>query len=147
MSLIERLNEDMKQAMKDKDKVKLSVIRMVRSAVKNAEIEARKELSEDEVLAVLNRELKQRRDSLQEFEKAGREDLVEKVKEEIDILVKYLPEQLSEEELRRLVEQTITEIGASSKAEMGKVMGALMPKVKGRADGKLVNQIVQQLLQ
>ncbi|OXM86112.1 GatB/YqeY domain-containing protein [Paenibacillus rigui] len=146
MSLSERLNEDMKLAMKSQDKFKLSVIRMVRAAIKNIEIDQRKTLDDQEVLDVLNREVKQRKDSLQEFEKAGRDDLAETVKAEIVILMEYLPQQLSEEEVKAIVSQTIQEVGASSKADMGKVMSALMPKVKGRADGKIVNQAVQQLL-
>ncbi|MCR8641983.1 GatB/YqeY domain-containing protein [Paenibacillus sp. N1-5-1-14] len=146
MNLSERLNEDMKQAMKSQDKFKLSVIRMVRSAVKNIEIDQRKALDDNEVLDVLSREIKQRKDSLQEFEKAGRNDLAEPLKAEIDILMEYLPQQLSEEEVKAIVQQTIQEVGASSKADMGKVMSALMPKVKGLADGKIVNQCVQQLL-
>ncbi|MCS7463471.1 GatB/YqeY domain-containing protein [Paenibacillus doosanensis] len=146
MSLSEKLNEDMKLAMKSQDKFKLTVIRMVRAAIKNIEIDQRKTLDDQEVLDVLSREIKQRKDSLQEFEKAGRDDLAETVKAEIEILMEYLPQQLSEEEVKAIVQQTIQEVGASSKADMGKVMGALMPKVKGRADGKLVNQAVQQLL-
>lgn len=146
MSLSERLNEDMKLAMKSQDKFKLSVIRMVRAAIKNLEIDQRKTLDDQEVLDVLNREVKQRKDSLQEFEKAGRDDLAETVKAEVEILMEYLPQQLTEEEVKAIVSQTIQEVGASSKADMGKVMGALMPKVKGRADGKIVNQAVQQLL-
>ncbi|UOF88922.1 GatB/YqeY domain-containing protein [Fodinisporobacter ferrooxydans] len=146
MSLTGRLAEDMKQAMKAKDKVRLSVIRMVRTAVKNAEIDQKQELSDDEVLAVISKELKQRRDSLQAFESAGRQDLVEEAKAEIEILVEYLPTQLSEEEVKSIVQEVIREVGAASKADTGKVMSVLMPKVRGRADGKLVNQIVQQLL-
>lgn len=146
MSLSDRLNEDMKLAMKSQDKFKLSVIRMVRAAIKNIEIDQRKTLSEDEELDVLSREIKQRKDSLQEFEKAGRDDLAENLKQEIAILMEYMPQQFTEEEVKAIVLQTIQEVGASSKAEMGKVMGALMPKVKGRADGKLVNQLVQQSL-
>ncbi|GAA4858315.1 GatB/YqeY domain-containing protein [Paenibacillus vulneris] len=146
MSLSDRLNEDMKLAMKSQDKFKLTVIRMVRAAIKNIEIDQRKTLDDQEVLDVLSREIKQRKDSLQEFEKAGRDDLAETVKAEIEILMEYLPQQLSEEEVKAIVQQTIQEVGASSKADMGKVMGALMPKVKGRADGKIVNQAVQQLL-
>lgn len=146
MSLGDRLNEDMKLAMKSQDKFKLSVIRMVRAAIKNIEIDQRKTLSEDEELDVLSREIKQRKDSLQEFEKAGRDDLAENLKQEIAILMEYMPQQFTEEEVKAIVLQTIQEVGASSKAEMGKVMGALMPKVKGRADGKLVNQLVQQSL-
>lgn len=146
MSLSERLNDDMKLAMKSQDKFKLSVIRMVRAAIKNIEIDQRKTLDDQEVLDVLNREIKQRKDSLQEFEKAGRDDLAENLKAEIVVLMEYMPQQLSEEEVKAIVQQTIQEVGASSKADMGKVMGALMPKVKGLADGKIVNQFVQQLL-
>ncbi|MGG4000145.1 GatB/YqeY domain-containing protein [Anoxybacillus kestanbolensis] len=146
MSLLERLNNDMKQAMKNKEKDKLSVIRMVKSALQNEAIKLGKTLTEDEELTVLSRELKQRKDSLQEFEKAGRTDLVDKVKEEITVLELYMPKQLSEEELVQIVKETIAEVGASSKADMGKVMGAIMPKVKGKADGSLVNQLVQQHL-
>ncbi|WP_054956667.1 GatB/YqeY domain-containing protein [Paenibacillus dakarensis] len=146
MNLSERLNEDMKQAMKSKDKFKLSTIRMVRSTIKNLEIDLKRSLDDNEVLDIIGREIKQRKDALQEFEKAGREDLAADAKAEIEILSAYLPEQLSEEEIKVIVQQTIQETGASSKAEMGKVMSALMPKVKGRADGKLVNQVVQQFL-
>ncbi|MFC0298259.1 GatB/YqeY domain-containing protein [Geobacillus jurassicus] len=147
MSLLDRLNDDMKQAMKNKEKEKLSVLRMLKAALQNEAIKLGKSpLSEDEELTVLSRELKQRKDSLQEFENAGRSDLVEKVKTEIDIVQSYMPKPLTEEELRELIEQTIKEVGASSKADMGKVMGAIMPKVKGRADGSLVNKLVQQQL-
>ncbi|GIP15327.1 hypothetical protein J40TS1_09690 [Paenibacillus montaniterrae] len=147
MNLSDRLTDDMKQAMKDQDKFKLATIRMMRAAVKNQEIDLKRALNDEEVLQILSREIKQRKDSLQEFKKAGRDDLVENLAAEIDIISKYLPEQLTEEEIQEIVRQTIQELGASSKADMGKVMGALMPKTKGRADGKLVNQIVQQFLQ
>ncbi len=146
MSLIGKLNDDMKQAMKDKDKLKLSVIRMVKSSVQNEEINQGKELTDDQVLALLNRELKQRRDSLQEFEKAGRDDLAEQNRAEIEVLFLYLPKQLDEAEIRQIVQETIEQVGAASKKDLGKVMGALMPKVKGKADGNLVNKIVQELL-
>lgn len=146
MSLSERLNEDMKQSMKNQDKFKLSVIRMVRSAIKNVEIDLKRTLDDNEVLDILSREVKQRKDSLQEFEKAGRNDLADSLKQEIEIIAVYMPQQLTEEEISVIVQQTIQETGASSKADMGKVMTALMPKVKGRADGKLVNQAVQRFL-
>jgi uncharacterized protein YqeY len=146
MSLSERLNDDMKQAMKNQDKFKLSVIRMIRSAIKNVEIDQKKTLDDNEVLDILNREIKQRKDSLHEFGKAGRDDLAETVKKEIEVIAIYMPQQLTQEEIHAIVQQTIQETGASSKAELGKLMSALMPKVKGRADGKLVNQLVQQLL-
>ncbi|AIQ25554.1 aspartyl-tRNA amidotransferase [Paenibacillus sp. VTT E-133280] len=147
MNLSERLNEDMKQAMKSKDKFTLSTIRMVRSTIKYLEIDLKRTLDDNEVLDILSREIKQRKDALQEFESAGRDELAASTKAEIEIIIKYLPEQLSEEEIKAIVQQTIQETGASSKSEMGKVMSALMPKVKGRADGKLVNQAVQQFLQ
>jgi len=146
MNLSERLNDDMKQAMKNQDKFRLTTIRMVRAAVKNLEIDLKRPLEDEEVLEIVGREIKQRKDSLQEFQKAGRDDLTKDVAAEIDIISVYLPIQLTEEEIKAIVEQTIQETGASSKAEMGKVMSALMPKVKGRADGKLVNQTVQQFL-
>lgn len=147
MNLSERLNEDMKQAMKSRDKFTLSTIRMVRSTIKYLEIDLKRTLDDNEVLDILSREIKQRKDALQEFESAGRDELVASTKAEIEIIMKYLPEQLSEEEINLIVQQTIQETGASSKSEMGKVMSALMPKVKGRADGKLLNQAVQQFLQ
>ncbi|MFD1772903.1 GatB/YqeY domain-containing protein [Paenibacillus rhizophilus] len=147
MNLSERLNEDMKQAMKSKDKFKLSTIRMVRSTIKNLEIDLKRTLDDNEVLDILSREIKQRKDALQEFEKAGRDELAASNKAEIEIIQQYLPEQLSEEEIQVIVQQTIQETGASSKSEMGKVMSALLPKVKGRADGKLVNQAVLKFLQ
>jgi len=133
--------------MKSKDKFTLSTIRMVRSTIKYLEIDLKRTLDDNEVLDILSREIKQRKDALQEFESAGRDELAASTKAEIEIIIKYLPEQLSEEEIKAIVQQTIQETGASSKSEMGKVMSALMPKVKGRADGKLVNQAVQQFLQ
>lgn len=142
MSLLERLTDDMKQAMRDKDKLKLSVIRMVKAALQNEAIKLGHDLSDEEELTVLNRELKQRKDSLLEYENAGRSDLADKLKDELEILMIYMPEQLSEEEVEEIVKVTISEMNASSKAEMGKVMSAIMPKVKGKADGSLVNRLV-----
>ena len=138
MSIKDRLTEDMKQAMKDKEagKIRLSVIRMVRASIKNVEIDRRKELSEDEVVEVLAKEVKLRRDAAEEFKKGNRPDLVETLDQEVAVLMKYLPEQLSEEEVRKLVGEAIVATGAASAKEMGKVMAALMPKIKGRADGK-----------
>ncbi|MEK3991244.1 MULTISPECIES: GatB/YqeY domain-containing protein [Robertmurraya] len=146
MSLLERLNNDMKQAMKNKEKDKLSVIRMVKASLQNEAIKTGQELSGDEELTVLSREVKQRKDSLHEFEKAGRDDLVEKLRTELSYIVEYMPKQLTEEELSDIVKSAILETGASTKAEMGKVMAVLMPKVKGKADGSLVNKLVQQHL-
>jgi uncharacterized protein YqeY len=136
----------MKQAMKNKEKDKLSVIRMIKASVQNETIKLGHDLSEEDELTVLSRELKQRKDSLHEFEKAGREDLVEKTRTELTFVELYMPKQFSEEELSEIVKSTISEVGANSKAEMGKVMAAIMPKVKGKADGSLVNKLVQQHL-
>ena len=148
MTLRDRLTEDMKQAMKDKEagKLKLSVIRMVRSAAKNVEIDRRKELDDNELLDVVAKEVKMRRDSLDEFCKAGRPELLAVLEQEIAILMEYLPEQMSEAEVRALVTQAVADAQAASAKDMGKVMALLMPKVKGRADGKLVNSIVKELL-
>ena len=148
MTLRDRLTEDMKQAMKVKEagKLKLSVIRMVRSAAKNVEIDRRKELDDNELLDVVAKEVKMRRDSLDEFRKAGRPELLAVLEQEIAILMEYLPEQMSEAEVRALVTQAVADAQAASAKDMGKVMALLMPKVKGRADGKLVNSIVKELL-
>ncbi|NCU18468.1 GatB/YqeY domain-containing protein [Pallidibacillus pasinlerensis] len=146
MSLLERLNEDMKVAMKNKEKDKLSVIRMIKSSLQNEAIKLGRDLKEDEELTVLSREVKQRKDSLREFESAGRSDLVEKIQTELTYVEKYLPEQLSEDELKTIIQEAIQQVGATSKADMGKVMGVVMPKVKGKADGSLVNKLVVQAL-
>lgn len=148
MSIKEQLMVDMKQAMKEKEagKLKLSVIRMVRASIKNVEIDQKKELSEDEVIDVLAREVKMRRDSLEEFKKADRPELLAQTQQEIDVLMQYLPQQLSAEEVRKFAEEAVAQSGAKGAKEMGKVMGLLMPKVKGRADGKMVNTIVRELL-
>ncbi|EJS72342.1 hypothetical protein CN425_12260 [Bacillus cereus] len=146
MSLLGRLNDDMKQAMKNKQKEKLTVIRMVKAALQNEGIKLQHTLTEEEELTVLAREVKQYKDSLLEFKKAGREDLVDKLQSEIQILSAYLPEQLTEEDLVDVIKQVISEVGATSKADMGKVMTAVMPKVKGKTDGSLVNKLVIQLL-
>lgn len=136
----------MKQAMKNKEKDKLVVIRMIKASLQNEGIKLGSDLSEEDELSVLSREVKQRKDSLHEFEKAGRIDLVDKVRAELQHVEIYMPEQLSEEKLSEIVKETISETGATSKKEMGKVMAALMPKVKGKADGSLVNKLVQQHL-
>ena len=146
MSLLERLNEDMKQAMRNKEKEKLTVIRMIKASLQNEAIKLGKDLNEEQELTVLSREVKQRKDSLHEFEKAGREDLVEKIRTELQYVELYMPKQLSEDEVSKIVAETVAETGASSKADMGKVMAAIMPKVKGKADGSLINKLVQQHL-
>ena len=148
MSLKDKLTEDMKQAMKDKEagKLRLSVIRMVRAAIKNVEIDTRTELSEEEVISIIAKEVKMRRDSMEEFKKGQRDDLVAQLEQEIEVLLPYLPQQLTEAEVREIVTEAVAIAGATSSKDMGKVMAVLMPKVKGRADGKLVNNIVRELL-
>jgi hypothetical protein len=148
MSLKEQLTEDMKTAMKAKaeGKQRLSVIRMVRSALRQVEIDGKKELDDNGVIDIISKEVKMRKDSIEEFKKGDREDLVAQVEAEIVVLMSYLPVQLSEDEIRSLVKEAVAASGASSQKEMGKVMGLLMPKVKGRADGKLVNTIVREML-
>jgi uncharacterized protein YqeY len=136
----------MKMAMKSGEKQRLSVIRMARAAIKNQEIEKRKDLDDDEIIEVLSREVKQRRDAIAEYKKAGKEDIIAGLNKEIEILSEYLPEQLSTEELENLIQELINETGASSMKDIGRVMEAIMPKVKGRADGRIVNQMVQEKL-
>lgn len=146
MTLLSTLNDDMKTAMKAKDKETLQVIRLLKASIQNEQIKKGADLNEEEELTVLSREMKQRRDSLTEFEKADRTDLAEKVKGEIAIVEKYLPAQLDEAEIRQIVAGAIEKTGASSPKEFGKVMGAVMPQVKGKADGNQVNAIVKELL-
>ena len=141
-----RLMNDMKEAMKAKNKLKVDTIRMANAAIKNAEINGKKELTDSEVQDIIAKEIKMRRDALEEYQKAGRTDEVDKLNQEISILMVYMPEQLSEQELKEIVRQTIVQTGAQGSKDMGKVMGALMPKVKGKADGKLVSSIVKEML-
>lgn len=147
MSLLAELNEDIKTAMKSRDKERLSVLRMIKSSLLNEEIAKGSELNSDEELTVLAREKKQRNESLEEFTKADRQDLVSKLEHEIVIVDEYLPQQLSQEEVAALVKEAVQQTGASSMADMGKVMGALMPKVKGKADGNIVSSLVKSELQ
>ena len=146
MSLKDQLKEDMKAAMKAREegKIALSVIRMVNSAIKNTEINDKIELDDNGVLGILAKEMKTRQDSLTEFEKAGREDLISHVKEEIAVLQKYMPAQMTEDEIRDVVKKAIAECGDN--VNMGNVMKHVMPHTKGRADGKLVTTIVKELL-
>ncbi|MCC5910336.1 MAG: GatB/YqeY domain-containing protein [Clostridiaceae bacterium] len=147
MSLKERLTNDLKEAMKSKNKLHKNVVTLIRSDIKQAEVDKRVELTDEDIIEIISRQLKQRKDALEEFRKSGRDDLVKEAEEEVEALLNYLPKQLSEEEVTDIVKETITEIGANSVKDMGKVMAAVMPKVKGKADGKIVNQVVKQLLQ
>ena len=147
MSLKERLLQDMKDAMKAKDTVRKNTVQLVRSGVLQIEKDKKIELDDEGVLDVIAKELKKRRDSLPEFEKSGRTDLIENLNKEREVLLGYLPEQLTEEEIQVIVDETIKEVQAESMKDMGKVMAAVTPKVKGRADNKIVSNYVKKLLQ
>ncbi|AOA02124.1 GatB/YqeY domain-containing protein [Carnobacterium maltaromaticum] len=146
MSLLTTLNEDMKTAMRAKDKETLSVVRMLKASLQNEQIKLGEELNADQELTILAREMKQRRDSVAEFKKANRQDLVDKTQAEIEIVEKYMPKQLSEDEIKTIVSAAIAKVGASSMKDFGQVMGAVMPETKGKADGNEVNRIVKELL-
>lgn len=146
MSLLEQLNNDMKQAMKDKNKVALSVIRMVKTTVTNEQISLGHDLTEQEELAVLSREVKQRNESINEYKAGDREDLVADVEAELAVLNNYLPEQLTEAEIDVIVADAIAKTGATQAKDMGKVMGIVTPQIKGKADGKVVADKVKAAL-
>ena len=150
MALAERVDTDLKDAMRAKDATKLGVLRMLKSALKYAAIEkpgAEAELNDAEAAQVVRKQAKQRQDSIESFEKGGRTELAAKEKKELSILQAYLPQGISADELARVVRDTIAEVGATSKAQMGAVMKALQEKVAGRADGKTLSQEVQKQLQ
>jgi len=147
--LKQKLQEELKQTMLARDVLKTSVLRLILSAINYCEIQkggAGYEATDEDVLQVIQKEAKQRKDSIEQFQKANRPELVEKETKELEMLQVYLPQQMSEDQIREIVKQTIGEIGATSVAEMGKVMGALMPKFKGKADGGLVSKIVRESL-
>ena len=146
MSLTEQLQADMKNAMRDGDAHRRDTLRMAIAAVQNADKDKREDLTDEEALAVLTKQVKSRRESIKAYRDAGRDDLADKEQAEIDVLAPYLPEQLGEDEVRVLVTEAIASTGASSPRDMGRVMSALMPKVKGRADGALVSGLVNQEL-
>lgn len=147
MTLKQKLQEDLKTSMKNKDTLRKSVITLIRSSIKQVEVDKRIELNDDDVIDIISKQLKQRNDTLEQFLDAGREDLVEETRSEIEVLKEYLPQQLSEEELNEIVKQTISEVGATSMKDMGKIMSVIKPKTKGRADGKLINKLVKENLQ
>ncbi|GMQ63444.1 GatB/YqeY domain-containing protein [Vallitalea maricola] len=146
MSLKIQLLQDMKSAMKEKDTLRKNTIQLVRSAILQEEKDNHVELSDDDVIKIISSQVKKRKSSLPEYEKSGRTDLVDDLKVEINILMSYLPEQLSDEELTSIVEKTIEEVGASSMKDMGKVMSAIIPKVQGKADNKKVSEIIRNIL-
>jgi len=146
MSLKDKLTEDLKQALREGDERRKSAIRLAMAAIRNAEIEKRRELDDGELLQIIAKEVKQRRDSIAEFTKAGRQDLIDQEKAELEVLLAYLPRQMTREEIEEAARRVIQEVGATGLSQMGKVMGRLMPQVKGRADGRLVSEVVRALL-
>lgn len=147
MTLLDRFSEDLKESLKSRDSIKTSVIRLLKSSIKYKEIEKKAPLSDDEIIEVIMSGIKQRRESVEQFSKGGRTDLVQKESNEIEIMQAYLPQPLTEEELVDEVKSVIKEVGATSAKDMGKVMKALMPRVKGRAEGTKVSSIVKELME
>lgn len=146
MTLSERINNDLKEAMKSKDSFRLSVIRMVKGAMQLAKPNPREELTDDDVITVISKQIKMRNDSIKEFETAGRSDLVEQNKKEIEILNTYMPKQLSEEELTEIIDKVFEEVKPTSQKDMGLIMKNISPLVKGKADMSLVNKLVKERL-
>ncbi len=148
MSLKDRLANDYKEAMKAKDQIRKNTVSLARAAIKQYEVDHREELDEQGVTDILSKQVKMRKDALSDFEKAGRTDLFESYNKEIEILMEYLPKQLTEAEVTEIVKQTAEDLGVDGgRQNMGKLMGAVMPKVKGKVDGGLVKQVVEELLQ
>lgn len=147
MSLKEQLLQDMKEAMKEKDTIRKNTVQLVRSGILQIEKDKQIELDDEGILDVIAKELKKRRDSIPDFEKSGRTDLLEGLNKEIEVLLGYLPRQLTEDEIKSIVEGAVAESGASTMKDMGKVMAIISPKVKGRADNKIVSGFVKQMLQ
>ncbi len=146
MTLSERINNDLKEAMKSKDSFRLSVIRMVKGAMQLAKPNPREELTDDDVITVISKQIKMRNDSIKEFEAVGRSDLVEQNKKEIEILNTYMPKQLSEEELTEIIDKVFEEVKPTSQKDMGLIMKNISPLVKGKADMSLVNKLVKERL-
>ena len=142
----ERILSDLVSAMKSKDKETLSVLRMVKGAIQLEEINKKQELNDEDVITVLSKQIKTRKESITEFEKAGRTDLVEQTSKEVEILSKYMPEQLSEEEINKIIEKAFAEVNPTAQSDMGKIMKVVTPKVKGKADMGLVSKIIREKL-
>ena len=142
----ERILSDLVSAMKSKDKETLSVLRMVKGAIQLEEINKKQELNDEDVITVLSKQIKTRKESIVEFEKAGRTDLVEQTSKEVEILSKYMPEQLSEEEINKIIEEAFAEVNPTAQSDMGKIMKVVTPKVKGKADMGLVSKIIREKL-
>jgi len=147
VALQERVSDDLKKAMKSGEKQRVSVLLMMKSAIDNAQIARRETLDDADVIEVLSREAKRTRESIAEFKKANRQDAVEKEESELVVILEYLPQQMSRDEIAELVRQVIVEVGAQSPKDKGKVMSKLMPQLKGKAEGQLVNEVVTQALE
>ena len=145
--MVEQLDKDMIEAMKQKDKEKLTVIRMVKASLKQEQIDHKKEINDDLLIDVVNKQVKMRKDSIAEFEKGSRQDLIDKTQAEIDILMNYLPEQLSDEEVEKTIDDIFTEVQPTGQKDMGKVMKVANEKLKGKADMKQVSTIIREKLQ
>ncbi|HEX2988678.1 MAG TPA: GatB/YqeY domain-containing protein [Chloroflexota bacterium] len=146
MGLSEQLMEDLKDAMRKHDEIRVSTIRFARAAITNEQIEKRRPLEESEIVGVLAKQVKQRRESIEEFQKGNRPDLVAKEQAEMEILLSYLPKQMTREEIEDAARATIQEVGATSANDFGKVMSRLAPQLRGRADGKVIGEVVRGLL-
>ena len=146
MNLEEKLLEEMKEAMKTNDKIRLSTIRMIRSSSKNKEIELRRKLEDEDILKVIQGMVRKGEESIEQFQAGGRNDLVEKEKREMEILKSFLPQPIRQEEIIKIIDETIPETQASSLKDLGKVMKAILPKLGGKADGKVINQLVKERL-
>lgn len=146
MNLVEQLDKDMIEAMKNHEKERLTVIREVKAGMKQANIDQKKEINDELLIEVVSRGIKTRRESIKEFEKGNRNDLVEKTQNEIDVLSKYLPEQLSAEEIIKIIDEVFAEVKPVSNKDMGKIMGVITPKVKGKADMGLVSTLIRNKL-
>lgn len=146
MSLKDKLMEEFKSSMRNKDTIRKNTVTMVRAAIKQREVDERIELGDEGVLEIISKQLKEKKMAIEEFRKGNRQDLVELTEAEMSILLEYLPKQLTEEEVEQIVRETIDEIGATSLKEIGIIMKAVMPKVKGKADGNMINQAVRKIL-
>ncbi|WP_273160726.1 GatB/YqeY domain-containing protein [Filifactor alocis] len=146
MTLKDRLTNDLKEAMKNKEQVRKSVVTLIRAGIKQCEVDNRQELTDEDIISLISKQLKQRKDALSDFEKANRIDLIEQTNQEIAILENYLPEQLDDVELKEIITKVVEEVGATSMKDMGKVMAKTISLVQGRADGKRINAMVKQIL-
>lgn len=146
MTLKDRLTDNLKEAMKNKEQVRKSVVTLIRAGIKQCEVDTRQELTDEDIISLISKQLKQRKDALVDFEKANRTDLIEQTNQEIAILENYLPEQLDDVELKEIITKVVEEVGATSMKDMGKVMAKTISLVQGRADGKRINAMVKQIL-